>query len=97
MKLTTPTFGKTGKAEDWGANGKDRFAKLSGLIVEWIMVGLHRSSVGPGLKGQPAPILTASFKGVAPINKGIRRSTTVKMMILDFMIIILILFLPIIQ
>jgi hypothetical protein len=52
------------------------------------MVGLHLSSVGPGLNGHPPPILTARFKGVAPMNRGIRRSTTAKMMILDFMIFI---------
>jgi hypothetical protein len=58
--------------------------------MECITVGLHRSRVGPGLNGQPPPILTARFKGVVPMNMGIRRITTVKMKILDFMIFILI-------
>jgi hypothetical protein len=63
-------------------------ARSLGFALEKIAVGLHRSSVAPDLNGQPPPILTARFKGVAPMNKGIRKSTTVKMMILDFIIFI---------
>jgi hypothetical protein len=59
-----------------------------GFALEWITVGVHRSSIGPCLNGQPAPILTAKLMGVAPAKMGTRRMMTVRMMILDFMIFI---------
>ena len=67
------------------AKGKCIMIKSLGFELELIIVGLHRSSFGPGLNGQPAPIFKAKFRGVAPANKGTRRITTIKIRILDFM------------
>jgi hypothetical protein len=88
IKLCTWPLRKEGKKED-GYELICIMIKPLGFELEWIPIGLHRSSFGAGLNGQPFPILTARFKGVAPIRTGTRRRMTVMIMILDFMILFL--------
>ena len=54
--------------------------------LEWMTPGLHRLILGPGLNGQPAPILMAKLTETAITMIGISRKATKKMRDFDFMI-----------
>lgn len=78
-----------GKEEHSRAKGITMPSKSVKFSLEWMTLGLHRSILGPGLNGQPAPILTAKLTGTASTRISMSRKTAVKMRGFDFIIFFL--------